>query len=104
MIKEEFDGTLPECINAGRKVVGANYDQNIELNKVNDLTLIVEENNVSKTFLNCIFKAFAPLIIFSILINFVLYFFTRKDLPNYFSNIICFSYFYKRMECIGQFL
>lgn len=72
---KEFDGTLPECTG---KVVGANYDQNIQLNKVTDLTLIVEENNDSKTFL--IFKAFTPLIIFFILINLILYFFIRKDL------------------------
>ena len=72
---KEFEGTLPECTG---KVVGANYDQNIQLNKVTDLTLIVEENNDSKTFL--IFKAFTPLIIFFILINLILYFFIRKDL------------------------
>ena len=72
---KEFDGTLPECTG---KVVGANYDQNITLNKVTDLTLIVEENNDSKTFL--IFKAFTPLIIFFILTNSILYLFIRKDL------------------------
>ena len=72
---KEFDGTLPECTG---KVVGANYDQNIQLNKVTNLTLIVEENNDSKTFL--IFKAFTPLIIFFILTNLILYFFIRKDL------------------------
>ena len=72
---KEFDGTLPECTG---KVVGANYDQNIQLNKVTNLTLIVEENNGSKTFL--IFKAFTPLIIFFILTNLILYFFIRKDL------------------------
>lgn len=72
---KEFDGTLPEC---SEKVVGANYDQNIQLIKVTDLTLIVEENNDSKTFL--IFKVFAPLIIFFVLINLILYFFIRKDL------------------------
>ncbi len=72
---KEFDGTLPECTG---KVVGANYDQNITLNKVTDLTLIVEENNDSKTFL--IFKAFTPLIIFFILTNLILYLFIRKDL------------------------
>ena len=72
---KEFDGTLPEC---SEKVVGANYDQNIQLNKVTDLTLVVEENNDSKTFL--IFKVFAPLIIFFVLINLILYFFIRKDL------------------------
>ena len=72
---KEFDGTLPECT---EKVVGANYDQNIKLDKVTDLTLIVEENNDSKTFL--IFKVFAPLIIFFVLINLILYFFIRKDL------------------------
>ncbi len=72
---KEFDGNLPECKG---KVVGANYDQNIQLNKVTDLTLIVEDNNVSKTFL--IFKAFSPLIIFFVLINLILYFFIRKDL------------------------
>ena len=71
---KEFDGTLPECTG---KVVGANYDQNIKLDKVTDLTLIVEENNDSKTFL--IFKVFAPLIIFFVLINLILYFFIRKD-------------------------
>ncbi len=72
---KEFDGTLPECTG---KVVGANYDQNIQLNKVTNLTLIVEENNDSKTFL--IFKAFTPLIIFFIFTNLILYFFIRKDL------------------------
>ena len=85
MIKE-FDGTLPECTG---KVVGANYDQNIQLNKVTDLTLIVEESNVSKTFL--IFKVFMPLIIFFILINLIIYFFTRKDLLIIF--LILFVFF-----------
>ncbi len=83
---KEFDGTLPECTG---KVVGANYDQNIQLNKVTDLTLIVEESNVSKTFL--IFKAFMPLIIFFILINLIIYFFTRKDLLIIF--LILFVFF-----------
>ena len=83
---KEFDGTLPECTG---KVVGANYDQNIQLNKVTDLTLIVEESNVSKTFL--IFKVFMPLIIFFILINLIIYFFTRKDLLIIF--LILFVFF-----------
>ena len=83
---KEFDGTLPEC---SEKVVGANYDQNIQLNKVTDLTLIVEENNDSKTFL--IFKVFAPLIIFFVLINLILYFFIRKDLLIIF--LILFVFF-----------
>tara|TARA_B100000902_G_scaffold397759_1_gene462484 strand:+ start:256 stop:1140 length:885 start_codon:yes stop_codon:yes gene_type:complete len=83
---KEFDGTLPECTG---KVVGANYDQNIQLNKVTDLTLIVEENNVSKTFL--IFKAFAPLIIFFIFINLIIYFFIRKD--NLIIFLILFVFF-----------
>ena len=83
---KEFDGTLPEC---SKKVVGANYDQNIQLNKVTDLTLIVEENNDSKTFL--IFKVFAPLIIFFVLINLILYFFIRKDLLIIF--LILFVFF-----------
>ena len=83
---KEFDGTLPECT---EKVVGANYDQNIQLNKVTDLTLIVEENNDSKTFL--IFKVFAPLIIFFVLINLILYFFIRKDLLIIF--LILFVFF-----------
>ena len=83
---KEFDGTLPECTG---KVVGANYDQNIQLNKVTDLTLIVEENNDSKTFL--IFKVFAPLIIFFVLINLILYFFIRKDLLIIF--LILFIFF-----------
>jgi len=83
---KEFDGTLPEC---SEKVVGANYDQNIQLIKVTDLTLIVEENNDSKTFL--IFKVFAPLIIFFVLINLILYFFIRKDLLIIF--LILFVFF-----------
>ncbi len=83
---KEFDGTLPECT---EKVVGANYDQNIKLDKVTDLTLIVEENNDSKTFL--IFKVFAPLIIFFVLINLILYFFIRKDLLIIF--LILFVFF-----------
>ena len=83
---KEFDGTLPECTG---KVVGANYDQNIQLNKVSDLTLIVEENNDSKTFL--IFEAFAPLIIFFVVINLILYFFIRKDLLIIF--LILFVFF-----------
>ena len=83
---KEFDGTLPECT---EKVVGANYDQNIQLNEVTDLTLIVEENNDSKTFL--IFKVFAPLIIFFVLINLILYFFIRKDLLIIF--LILFVFF-----------
>ena len=86
---KEFDGTLPECT---EKVVGANYDQNIQLNKVTDLTLIVEENNDSKTFL--IFKVFAPLIIFFVLINLILYFFIRKDLLIIFLILFIF-YFYR---------
>ena len=83
---KEFDGTLPEC---SKKVVGANYNQNIQLNKVTDLTLIVEENNDSKTFL--IFKVFAPLIIFFVSINLILYFFIRKDLLIIF--LILFVFF-----------
>ena len=83
---KEFDGTLPEC---SEKVVGANYDQNIQLIKDTDLTLIVEENNDSKTFL--IFKVFAPLIIFFVLINLILYFFIRKDLLIIF--LILFVFF-----------
>ncbi len=83
---KEFDGTLSECTG---KVVGANYDQNINLNKVTDLTLIVEDNNASKTFL--ILKAFTPLIIFFILINSILYFFIRKDLLVIF--LILFVFF-----------
>ncbi len=71
----EFDGTLPKCTG---KVVGSNYDQNIQLNKTTGLTLIVEDSNSSKTFL--ILKAFAPLIIFFSLINLFLYFLIRKDL------------------------
>ncbi len=71
----EFDGTLPKCTG---KVVGSNYDQNIQLNKTTGLTLIVEDSNASKTFL--ILKAFAPLIIFFSLINLFLYFLIRKDL------------------------